>query len=93
MRARLLDTLLFGVLIEARSCERFQQLAEAGPDAGLRHFYAGLLAAEARHRTLYLDLAFQLAGEEAVAERFPALAAHEAEVLATSPQLPRMHAA
>ena len=91
--ARLLDTLLFGVLIEARSCERFQQLAEAGPDPGLRHFYAGLLAAEARHRRVYLDLALELAGEAEVAERFPALAAHEAQVLADSPALPRMHAA
>jgi tRNA-(ms[2]io[6]A)-hydroxylase len=91
--ARLLDTLLFGALIEARSCERFQHLAEAGPDPGLRHFYAGLLAAEARHRRVYLDLALLLGGEEEVAERFPVLAAHEAQVLANSPPLPRMHAA
>ena len=91
--ARLLDTLLFGVLIEARSCERFQQLAKAGPDAGLRHFYAGLLAAEARHRRVYLDLALELGDADEVAERFEVLAAHEAQVLADSPQLPRMHAA
>jgi tRNA-(ms[2]io[6]A)-hydroxylase len=90
---RLLDTLLFGVLIEARSCERFQLLAAEGPDAGLRHFYSGLLAAEARHRGVYLDLALELSGADAVAERFPELAALEAEVLAQSPELPRMHAA
>ena len=45
--ARLLDTLLCGALIEARSCERFSLLAEAAPDPALRDFYAGLLASEA----------------------------------------------
>ena len=91
--ARLLDTLLLGALIEARSCERFEHLARSAPDAGLRHFYAGLLEAEARHHRIYLNLAISLAGDDAVAERFPALAEHEARVLAQSPALPRMHAA
>ena len=91
--ARLIDTLLFGVLIEARSCERFEHLAQAGPDPGLRHFYAGLLAAEARHRRVYLDLALAIAGEAEVSARFPQLAAFEARVLEESPALPRMHAA
>ena len=53
---RLLDLLLCGALIEARSCERFVGLAPrlAQPMGG---FYAGLAQSEARHQGLYLRLA------------------------------------
>lgn len=91
--ARLLDTLLCGALIEARSCERFERLSEAVEDEGLRHFYNGLLAAEARHHAVYLDLARELVGEDELEERLASLAAHEAQVLASSPELPRIHGA
>lgn len=53
---RLLDLLLVGALIEARSCERFAVLAPHLPDA-LGRFYAGLLASEARHFDNYLNFA------------------------------------
>ena len=52
----LLDMLLVGALIEARSCERFAALVPHLPDK-LSKFYAGLLASEARHFEHYLDLA------------------------------------
>jgi tRNA-(ms[2]io[6]A)-hydroxylase len=90
--ARLLDTLLCSALIEARSCERFKLLAEHAEDAALRHFYAGLLSAEARHHGVYVELAGALCDADEVAARLRELAAHEAEILATSPALPRMHA-
>ena len=45
-----------GAIIEARSCERFQRLAEVAP-APLSGFYARLLASEARHFRDYLKLA------------------------------------
>jgi len=53
---RLVDTLLVGALVEARSCERFAGLAEVVP-TDLARLYSGLLAAEARHFRHYLDLA------------------------------------
>ncbi len=53
---RLLDLLLIGALIEARSCERFAALAPQLPPP-LGRFYAGLLASEARHFERYLDFA------------------------------------
>jgi tRNA 2-(methylsulfanyl)-N6-isopentenyladenosine37 hydroxylase len=53
---RLLDTLLAGALIEARSCERFGALAPRLP-SGVGRFYAGLLESEARHFAHYLELA------------------------------------
>lgn len=53
---RLLDALLVGALIEARSCERFAALTPRLVDP-LRRFYAGLLASEARHFQSYVELA------------------------------------
>jgi tRNA 2-(methylsulfanyl)-N6-isopentenyladenosine37 hydroxylase len=53
---RLLDLLLVGALIEARSCERFARLAPRLPES-LSRFYAGLLASEARHFEHYLQSA------------------------------------
>ena len=80
---RLLDLLLCGALIEARSCERFVGLAPhlAQPLAG---FYAGLAQSEARHQQLYLRLAEQRAGNEPWQERLRELSSIEAE-LATLP--------
>ena len=53
---KLLDLLLVGALIEARSCERFAKIAPRVPEK-LGRFYAGLLASEARHFEHYLALA------------------------------------
>lgn len=53
---RLLDTLLVGALIEARSCERFAMIAPRLPER-LGRFYGGLLASEARHFEHYVALA------------------------------------
>jgi tRNA 2-(methylsulfanyl)-N6-isopentenyladenosine37 hydroxylase len=54
--ARLLDNLLVGAIIEARSCERFAALIpQLPPDLGA--FYAALLASEARHFEQYLGFA------------------------------------
>jgi tRNA-(ms[2]io[6]A)-hydroxylase len=55
---RLLDLLICGALIEARSCERFVGLAPRLAEP-LRSFYAGLAASETRHHQLYLRLAEQ----------------------------------
>ena len=53
---RLVDLLLVGAIVEARSCERFQRLSEVAP-APLAGFYGRLLASEARHFQDYLKLA------------------------------------
>ena len=53
---KLLDMLLIGALIEARSCERFAALVPHLPDK-LGKFYGGLLASEARHFGHYLAFA------------------------------------
>jgi tRNA-(ms[2]io[6]A)-hydroxylase len=89
---RLVDALLFSALIEARSCERFELLAAAVPDAGLRDFYAGLHSAEARHHRVYIELAGAFVTPEELRARHRELAAREAEILAQTPVSARMHA-
>ncbi len=53
---KLMDMLLVGALIEARSCERFARVAPRLPEK-LGKFYSGLLASEARHFQHYLTFA------------------------------------
>lgn len=67
---RLVDLLIVGAIIEARSCERFAALAPF-LDEKLEDFYTGLLKSEARHYQDYLKLAEQAAAgpvDERVAE-------------------------
>lgn len=80
---RLIDLLLCGALIEARSCERFEGLAPRLADP-LGAFYRGLSAAESRHRSLYLRLTEQRARGLDWPARLRELAEVEAE-LATAP--------
>ncbi|WP_111495885.1 MULTISPECIES: tRNA-(ms[2]io[6]A)-hydroxylase [Marinobacter] len=58
---RLVDVLIVGAIIEARSCERFAALAPH-LDERLSEFYSSLLKSEARHYQDYLKLAAQAAG-------------------------------
>lgn len=58
---RLVDVLIVGAIIEARSCERFAALAPHLDDK-LSDFYNGLLKSEARHYQDYIALAEQAAG-------------------------------
>jgi tRNA-(ms[2]io[6]A)-hydroxylase len=68
---RLVDRLVAGAFIEARSCERFAMLAPRLP-VEVGRFYEGLLASEARHFEHYLGMARHYGGEavEARVARF-----------------------
>jgi len=70
---RLIDLLVCGALIEARSCERFEKLAPR-LQSPLREFYFGLCASEARHHLLYLRLAEERSQPSEDAEWHAALA-------------------
>jgi tRNA-(ms[2]io[6]A)-hydroxylase len=80
---RLLDLLVCGALIEARSYERFVGLAPHLPPR-LAEFYASLAQSEARHQALYLRLAEQRDAQAALPARLHQFAEIEAE-LATAP--------
>lgn len=53
----LIDRLLFGAMIEARSCERFKLLSEQINDEDLKVFYRDLMISEATHYTLFIGFA------------------------------------
>ena len=53
---KLIDTLIIGAIIEARSCERFAKIAPHLDDE-LSAFYLSLLKSESRHYEEYLSLA------------------------------------
>ncbi len=76
---KLIDTLIIGAFIEARSCERFARLAPL-LDAELHAFYAGLLASEARHFQHYLQFA-QRYSEQPIAARVEFFAERERELI------------
>jgi tRNA-(ms[2]io[6]A)-hydroxylase len=89
---RLLDMLLVGALIEARSCERFAALVPRLPE-DLAKFYAGLLASEARHFEHYLEFAREecAVGEAAFDERLRELKEIEADLIASPDPQFRFH--
>jgi tRNA-(ms[2]io[6]A)-hydroxylase len=88
---RAVDRLLVAGLIEARSCERFQALAEHVDDAELAEFYRSLFESEARHHATYTRLAKHFATEPVVMQRLEELYAAEAAILADGDAMPRMH--
>ena len=79
---KLLDMLLIGALIEARSCERFAKIAPRLP-ANLGRFYGGLLASEARHFEHYIAFAKSECGvdEDAIDARLEELKELEAALI------------
>mgnify|MGYP001194490494 CR=1 FL=1 len=90
---KLIDTLLCCALIEARSCERMQLLAERFEEPELAALYRGLLASEARHHSTYVDLlrGLELVDEAGLRSRLVELAQHEATVVARTCDEARFH--
>ncbi len=88
---RAIDVLLVAALIEARSCERMRVLSEHLPDPELAKLFGDLLAEEARHHGVYLELAMRLADAGGVRERLAELADVEAAILRDPPPFPRLH--
>ncbi|MCJ2375422.1 tRNA isopentenyl-2-thiomethyl-A-37 hydroxylase MiaE [Vibrio sp. ZSDZ34] len=77
----LIDKLIVGAYIEARSCERFAKLAPHMDD-DIAKFYISLLRSEARHYQDYLTLAEQIAGHD-ISERVRFLGQVEADLIST----------
>lgn len=80
---KLVDTLVVGAFIEARSCERFEAVVPH-LDEELSRFYFGLLKSEARHFQNYLRFAYQY-GEAADVERSIARVREAEQALIESP--------
>ncbi|WP_448217248.1 tRNA isopentenyl-2-thiomethyl-A-37 hydroxylase MiaE [Endozoicomonas sp. 2B-B] len=87
--ARMVDTLIIGAYIEARSCERFHKLAPYLDDE-LKKFYMSLLKSEGRHFKDYLTLAESLS-EEPIEERVAFFAKVEREAIESADETFRFH--
>jgi tRNA-(ms[2]io[6]A)-hydroxylase len=77
----LIDRLLFGAMIEARSCERFKVLSENIIDEDLKRFYKMLMISEANHYTMFINFARKYAVEENVEERWQQWLDYEGEII------------
>lgn len=86
---QLIDKLIMGAFIEARSCERFAKLAPH-LDEDLSKFYISLLTSEARHYQDYLALA-QRYSEEPIDPRVDLFRMNEAELIEKSDNDFRFH--
>lgn len=87
---RLIDTLIIGALIEARSCERFAALAPVLKDTELARYYRFLLKSESRHFADYLALA-RLYAEQDIAARIQQWQLREAALITGPDPLLRFH--
>ena len=78
----LIDRLLFGAMIEARSCERFKILSEQILDQDLKAFYRDLMISEATHYTLFIGFARKYGSDvEDVDQRWQQWLNYEAEIV------------
>jgi tRNA 2-(methylsulfanyl)-N6-isopentenyladenosine37 hydroxylase len=86
---RLIDVLIIGALIEARSCERFACLIPY-LDEELAKFYRTLVKSEGRHFEDYLLLARQQTSDS-IDERIAFFVAREAELITSTDTAFRFH--
>ena len=82
--AKIVDTMIVGAIIEARSCERFAKIAPHLDD-DLNGFYVSLLRSESRHYKDYLELALEFS-DEPIDDRIAHFIAADNELI-TSPDV------
>jgi tRNA-(ms[2]io[6]A)-hydroxylase len=86
---KLIDILIIGAFIEARSCERFAKIAPFLDDE-LKKFYESLLKSEARHFQDYLNLAKQYAKKD-ITDRIAHFAEIERDLILREDDIFRFH--
>lgn len=90
----LLDRLLVGGIIEARGCERFGLVAQAlkqTDDSKMYRFYQDITDSEAKHHSLFVDLAETYFAKDEVQERLDQLLDVEAEIISALPITAMLH--
>ena len=87
---KLVDTLIVGALIEARSCERFAALAPH-VDSELGDFYVSLLKSESRHFMDYITLANSLEDRDVVEDRLALFRCIEKDLIESTDTEVRFH--
>ncbi len=87
----LMDRLLLGAIVERRGAERFARIAQAVTDPQLSKFYQAIAASEARHWTLFYNLAWSHCDQPSVAERFAQLSEFETDLMLSLPPRAALH--
>jgi tRNA-(ms[2]io[6]A)-hydroxylase len=87
---RLVDLLIIGAIVEARSCERFATLWPHLPTS-LGRYYKSLLRSEGRHYRDYLTLARENGDERTVNERLTHFLTIDAQLIQSPDQEFRFH--
>lgn len=90
-RERRTDRLLVNALIEARSSERLQLIADALPAGDVKEFYDGLATAERGHYRLFVTLAEEYEEADVVQKRLTEVAQAESAIMDQLPIEPRIH--
>ena len=85
------ERMLFGAMVEARSCERFRLLSENISDPELRVFYRELMESEARHYTMFLNFAKKYAKTINVESRWQEFLTYEAGLMKKYGKKETMH--
>lgn len=85
----LVDLMIIGAFVEARSCERFAAIAPFLDDE-LKRYYEYLLRSESRHFEMYLELA-RLYAEECIDHRIAFFREQERELIMTPDDELRFH--
>jgi len=89
-KGRLVDVLIVGAIVEARSCERFAVLWPHLPTQ-LGRYYKSLLRSEGRHYQDYLALAHESAGERELEDRLEHFLAIDGDLIGSPDQEFRFH--
>jgi len=87
----MLDRLIVASIIEARGCERFGLVAKGLEPGKLKDFYHAITASEAKHETLFTDLAERYFEPNKVAARYDELLDKEAEICSSLPIIAALH--
>lgn len=92
VQGQVIDHLIVAALIEGRSCEKFQILAEgiADTEPELARFYGSLVESEGNHYAAYILMAREINETEA-RERLDYFLDLEADLIAAPNPLPMLH--
>ncbi|ATC96860.1 tRNA-(ms[2]io[6]A)-hydroxylase [Pseudoalteromonas tunicata] len=87
----LLDRLLVAGVIEARGYERFSLVAQALPAGKEKTFYEAIAKSEAKHKDLFVELAYDYFDKAVVDLRLEEILSAEAEICAQLPFRAALH--
>lgn len=86
-----LDRLLVAGVIEARGYERFSLVAEALEASKEKEFYDMIAKSEAKHKDLFVELAYEYFDKATVDQRLEEILVAEAEICAKLPHKAALH--